>query len=132
MTRYVPATKAAELSEALFALARPPAVRQAGEVTKAMCAVIQDLDGAAWILINDQKEVRVHEEAELNGIADLLRPWIGHGIEQADIDALEALVIASRGGRLIVYDAFPQVFKAASRTRAELVAEGKLEPEGTL
>lgn len=44
-------------------------------------------------LVGDGEAIQVHPEAELDGIADILQPWVGHGLVQADIDALEALVI---------------------------------------
>lgn len=134
MTKYVPASAAAELSAALFALSRPPAIRAQGEVTNSMCSWFYDTQGDRWILIDDQREVRVHELAELNGIADILAPFIGYGLVQADIDGLESLVAQSRGQRLVVYEAFPKLFQLKSmenptglgRTREQMLQENRL------
>lgn len=131
MIKYVPASAAAELSAALFALSRPPVVRVPGEVTNVMCAWFDDTQGNRWILIDDLREVRVHELAELNGIADILAPFIGHGLLQADIDGLESLVAQSRGQRLVVYEAFPPLFKALAMTREQMIQENRL-PNPTL
>ena len=55
--------------------------------------------------------------AVLDGIADILA---GAGIAQAEIDALEALIIASRGGVLTPWQYFPQVFKDDAKEEHEI------------
>lgn len=70
----------------------------------------------------------IHEGAALNGIADILAPHIGHGIEQSDIDALDAYVIAHRGQKIVVWEAFPQFFKDQAKDYRQMVAAGLLLP----
>jgi len=126
MLRYVTSSQAAVLTEHLYGLQRPPAVRDAGEITTAMFPWCQALNGTRWLVVDTSYAIHVHAEAELDGIADILQPWVGHGLVQGDIDALETLVLASRGGTLVVYDAFPQLFRDASKTHAEMIAAGLL------
>jgi hypothetical protein len=62
---------------------------------------------------------------------DLFTRLIDAGHLPADTNAqLAALVESKRGGRLLVYDAFPQLFKNMSKTREEMIAAGLLvEPQ---
>lgn len=126
MIRYIPSSQAEVLTQHLYGLHRPPAVRDAGETTTAMFPWCQDLTGKRWLVVDTDYTIQVHAEAELDGIADILQPWVGHGLVQADIDALETLVLASRGGSLVVYDAFPQLFRDASKRHDEMITAGWL------
>jgi hypothetical protein len=56
-----------------------------------------------------------------------LQPWIDAGHLPADTNTnLAALVESLRGQRLVVYDAFPQLFKDMSKTYAEMITAGLL------
>jgi hypothetical protein len=130
MIRYVPSSAAATLSAALWNLASPPEQRAEG-ATSLMFGWVDDLHGQRWLEVHDDFSIIVHPAAVLDGIADILQPWVGQGLVQADIDALEALVLASRGQRLTLWDAFPTLFQELSMDEAGMVAAGKLsEPEG--
>lgn len=126
MLRYVPSSQAAVLTEHLYGLQRPPTVRAEDELTTAMFPWVEALNGTRWLVVDTTYAIQVHASAELDGIADILQPWVGHGLVQGDIDTLETLVLASRGGTLVVYDAFPQLFRDASKTREEMIAAGLL------
>ena len=126
MIRYVPSAQAAVLTEHLYGLQRPLAVRNAGEITTATFPWCEALNGTRWLVVDTTFTIQVHAEAELDGIADILQPWVGHGLVQGDIDTLETLVLASRGRTLVVYDAFPQPFRDASKSREEMIAAGLL------
>ena len=94
-----------------------------------MFSYITDLVGATWLQVITDFAIDVHPEAELDGIADVLQPWVNEGVLPADtIPNLAAFVESKRGQRLIVWDAFPQLFKDQSKTREELVALGILAP----
>ena len=124
--RYVPTSGdavAASLTAALWSLSRPPQARQPGDVTSALFGTQAMTDGSAWLCVDTETDVPVHAEAELDGIADILQPWIDDGLLPADTNAqLEALIESKRGDRLVVWEAFPQLFKDQSRTREELEA----------
>jgi hypothetical protein len=125
MIRYVPAAAAEALTQALYALHRPPAVRDPGEITTALFPWMTDTRGNRWLAVDTAFTIRVHEEAVLGGIAPILQPWLDEGLLHADTnDELEALIVSQRGQPLVVYDAFPQLFKDQSKTREELQTAG--------
>jgi hypothetical protein len=90
-------------------------------------------DGSLWLMVDTTFTIRVHELAVLDGIADILQPWIDDGSLPADTnDVLAAFVESKRGQDLTVYEAFPQLFKDMSLTTAQMIAAGKLaNPEVT-
>lgn len=130
MIRYVPSSAAEPLSLALWGLSRPPALRGAQDTTH-LFAWLDDLQGNRWLQVDTAYEINVHAEAVLDGIADILQPWIDAGHLPADTNTqLAALVESLRGQRLVVYDAFPQLFKDMSKTREDMIAAGLLaEPQ---
>jgi hypothetical protein len=130
MIRFIPSSAAEPLSNALWSLSRPPAIRGEQD-TQFLFGWVDALDGSRWLMVDTEYEINVHADAELNGIADILQPWIHGGHLPADTNTtLAALVESKRGGRLVVYDAFPQLFKDMSKTREEMIAAGLLaEPQ---
>lgn len=121
---YIPASQADALSRALFRLERVPLP---GEVTQSVFTTVIDLHGEKWLCVVPSYSLRVREDAELNGIADILQPWIDEGHLPTDTNTeLAALVESKRGSRLVVYDAFPQLFKSMAKTREEMIAAGLL------
>lgn len=125
MLRYIPTTNTAgpALTEALWHLNAAPGQ---GETT-GFGSIITALDGSKWLEIDEHAEVLVHPEAVLDGITDVLQPWIDEGSLPADTNtALSALMESKRGETLVVYDAFPQLFKDQSKSRQDLINEGKL------
>lgn len=131
MIRFVPGTQVEPLTRALWRLAVPDP--QTG-ATDQMFEVVTALDdGATWLMVDTTFTIRVHELAVLDGIADILQPWIDDGALPADTnDVLAAFVESKRGQDLTVYEAFPQLFKDMSLTTAQMIAAGKLaNPEVT-
>jgi len=125
MIRFVPASQAEPLTRALWRLAVPDPAEGG---TDKMFEVITALDdGALWLLVDTTFTIRVHAEAVLDGIADILQPWIDDGSLPADTnDNLAALIESMRGQDLTVYDAFPQLFKDMSMTTAEMINAMKI------
>ena len=131
MIRFVPSSAAEPLSQALWGLSRPPQVRGEND-TQYLFGWITALDGTRWLMVPTDYTINVHAEAELNGIADILQPWIDAGHLPANTNTqLAALITENRGGRLVVYDAVPQLFKDMSKTREEMIAAGLLAEPGT-
>lgn len=128
MTRYIPASAASALSAALWALARPG---NSGESTQFLFATASATDGSDWLVVLDDYDIPIHSQAELGGIAAILQPFIDAKQLPADtLNNLTALIEANRGQQLVVYDAFPQIFKDMSKTHAEMIAAGLLaEPQ---
>jgi|GEM_PF-6932675 len=121
MIVYIPSSAAEELSRALYALARPPAIRHDGD-TEFMFGWTDDINRQQWIEVHDDFAIIVHPEAELGPIADILQPWIDAGHLPADTNTQLALLIESkRGQHLVVYDAFPQLFKDMSKTHEQMI-----------
>lgn len=128
MIRYVPSSAAESLSDALWALTRPPQVRQPGDTSK-MFPWVDDLQTPSkrWLIVDTTFTIPVHVEAELDGITDILQPWIHSGHLPADTNAtLAAFIESKRGQMLTVYDAFPQLFKDLSKTYQEMITAGWL------
>jgi hypothetical protein len=131
MMRYVSASQVEPLTRALWRLAVPD---PAPDATDQMFEVFAALDdGALWLLVDTTFTIRVHDDAVLDGIADILQPWIDDGSLPPDTNTnLAAFIEAMRGQMLTVYDAFPQLFKDMSLTTAEMIEQGKLaNPEVT-
>ncbi len=129
MIRYVPTSGlpvAEALSAALWELSRPKALQGPKDTTK-MFGSQTCLDGSVWLEVHTTFDIPVHPAAVLNGIADVLQPWIDEGVLPADTnETLGAFIESKRGERLIPWDAFPQFFKDASKSRDELVSLGLL------
>lgn len=126
MIRYVPSSAAELLSNALWGLSRPPHVRGPND-TQYLFGWITATDGSRWLVVDTGYEINIHPDAELGPIVDILQPWIDAGQLPADtLTQLNALVESKRGKRLVVYDAFPQLFKDMSKTYAEMIAAGLL------
>lgn len=122
MRRYVPSSAAEPLSQALWGLSRPPHVRGPDD-TQYLFGWISDLNGDRWLVVDTEYEINVHPDAVLDGIADILQPWIDSEDLPPDTNTqLAALVESTRGGRLVVWNAFPQLFKDMSKTAEELQA----------
>lgn len=125
MLRYIPTTNTAgpALTAALWHLHAAPGQSE----TTGFGSIITALDGSKWLEIDEHAEVLVHPEAVLDGIADVLQPWIDEGSLPADTNtALAALIESKRGETLVVYDAFPQLFKDMSLTTAQMIDAGLL------
>lgn len=117
MIRYVPASAADPLSAALWRLSDPTSSGQ----TQRLFSWIDDTQGARWLAVDTEFAIAVHAQAELGDIADILQPWIDGGHLPANTNAqLAALIEQTRGGMLVVYEAFPSFFKAMSKTQDEL------------
>lgn len=131
MIRYVPSSAAAALTSALWGLARPAHLRTADD-TQGMFGYVDDLQTPSkrWLEVETTFTIPVHPEAELDGIADILQHWIDAGQLPADANTvLAAFIERKRGQHLIVYDAFPQLFKDMSKTHEEMIQAGYLNPE---
>lgn len=125
MIRFVPGTQVEPLTRALWRLAVPDP--ETGATDKMFEVVTALDDGATWLMVDTTFTIRVHADAMLDGIADILQPWIDSGHLPANTnDTLAALVESKRGQDLTVYDAFPQLFKDMSLTTAQMIAAGKL------
>jgi len=128
MKKYVPASRAADLSTALFALSRPVSVRIPGEVTNFLCTVTKDLKGGLWVMLDDQRQVKVHEMADLAGITPLVQPLIAAGALAVNtLEILQQRLDAVRGGWINVFDSLPDEIKAEAKELPQMIEEGKLD-----
>jgi hypothetical protein len=126
MIIYIPSSVAQSLSSALWALARPPAL-QSGNRTKYLFGWIVATDGTTWLEVDTEFQIRVHADAELGAIADILQPWIDAGKLPADTGTqLATLLDSKRGQRVVIYDVFPQLFKDMAKTHKQMVEAGLL------
>lgn len=117
MNHFLPTTEMTgqRLTEAIWALALPPAYRQKNDTVQAF-TLLDALDGSCWLNVPDEFAINVHAEADFGEIADILQPFIDDGSVPADTNVqLAALVESLRGKRLVVWDAFPQFFKDQSK-----------------
>lgn len=131
MTRYIPAPAAQPLSNALWGLSRPVMLRSEND-TQFLFPWVTALDGSLWLLVDTEYSINVHEEAVMDGIADILQPFIDGGQLPADTNEVLALFIESkRGQRLVVYEAFPQFFKDQALELKDMIKAGLLANEPT-
>jgi hypothetical protein len=139
MIIYVPTSNnsvAQQLSEALWSLTRPPQVRQSNEVTTEMFCSVNCADASAWMQVDTEFSIPVHAEAILNGIAGIMQPYIDEGYLPVNTNAqLSALIESKRGQQLVIYDAFPTLFKlhdtvtnpnGLGKTSEQMIAAGLL------
>lgn len=134
MIQCIPASAGAAMSVALFGLPRPAAVRRAGEVTTALCAVRKDVKGALWMVLDDEREVFVHPAAELTEVEAILEPLILGGVLAAGtITNLRALLDASRGRSVKLFECFPPEIRAMAKPLTQMMEEGLMsEPGGMM
>ena len=127
MILYIPTSgtnTAQALSNALWGLARPMSVR-GDDVTQEMFGSMTMGNASVWLQVDTEFTIPVHAEAELDGIADILQPFVDAGQLPADTNAtLAAFIESKRGSTLVVYQAFPQFFKDQAKTQAELQTLG--------
>ena len=127
MTLYIPTSgenTAAALSNALWGLTRPVTVRDDRD-TQELFGRKTMSNGSVWLAVDTELTVPVHLEAELDGIADILQPFIDAGQLPVNTNAdLAALIESKRGQQMNVYDAFPAFFKSQAKTQAELQTLG--------
>lgn len=125
MIRFVPASQGELLTRALWRLAVPSPLP--GATDKAFDVFEDILDGTKWLAVDTEFTIRVHEDAELDGIADILQPWIDDGVLPLDTNSsLTTLIESSKGTTLKLYDAFPAFFKASSLTQEQMISSKRL------
>jgi len=124
MMRFIPSSVANVLSAKLWALSLPPGTEN-GEVSDMLFEPFTDTSGGRWLIVDTEFSITVHEEAELDGIADILQPWIEAGNLPSDTNTiLEAFIESNKGGVMVPYEAFPQLFKDLSKTWDEMIELG--------
>lgn len=125
MIHHVPSSAAQPLSEALWARSCPAGVTQPGQTRHRFFGRLtrRGMDGS-WCRrsITSTCMLRLHPEASLRSFP---RGW-GMGITREGMDALAAGVGSHRGGAMWPWDFFPPLFKALSKTHAEMIAAGLL------
>jgi hypothetical protein len=133
MIRYIPSSAAESLSAALLRLSDP---HPEGKVSQFLFGSVVDLHGEKWLMVDTTLSLPIHPDALPEGylptpILLILAKYIDAGhLSQFDEDYLTDLVTANLGGRMVVYDAFPKLFKDMSKTREEMIAAGLLaEPQ---
>ena len=126
MILYIPSSVSESLSGALWALARPLSLQESN-VTQFLYGWVVATDETRWLEVDTEGQILVHPDAELGDIAVILQPWVDTGHLPADTNAqLAALIESKRGQQLVVYDAFPQLFKDMSKTLEQMISAGLL------
>lgn len=106
---------------ALWGLSRPVSVRLSDD-TQYLFPWITASDDSRWIMVDTGYAIPVHEEAVLDGIADILQPFIDGGQLPAETnEQLAAFIESKRGQSLVVYEAFPQFFKDQAKTYQQMI-----------
>lgn len=131
MILFVPVLQGEPLTRELWRLA---VTNPELNATNKMFAVIEDAQTLPqhWLVVDTDFTIRVHPDADLGGIAQILQPWIDVGDLPADTNTqLAALIESKRGQQLVVYDAFPQLLKDMSKTYPQMIAAGLLAEPNT-
>jgi hypothetical protein len=132
MIQYIPAASAEALSEALYALSRPPGVRHEKD-TRFLFGRRLDKTRAKLIEVDDAEVIYIHPQAELNGIADILEPFILAKVLPANTNAaLADYVNLHRGEQVLLWDVIPDYFKGLAKDERRMISEGLLNEPGVL
>jgi hypothetical protein len=139
MKVFIPAPAAQAMSDALWSLSRPADIRGPHD-TQYLFPWREALDLTLWLAVETDYEINVHPDADAAAIVAVLQPYEAEGaLPAGTLAALAARVEALRGGRLVVYGEFPDLFKlptaehpeGLARTLAEMIEAGKfMQPEG--
>lgn len=120
MIVYIPGARVREMSELLW--------RQLGaDRDGSMFPVKTMTDGSTWMMVETTASIAVSQYAELDGMADLLQPYVDAGeLPASALTDLDALIQSKRGQMLVLWEAFPALFQNAAQTGAQLGAAGLL------
>lgn len=130
MTKYIPAPMAAEMSVALWDLARPASLRTP-EDTSEMFRPVQATDGKMWLEVETDFQIVIHPDAVLGDIGPILQAYEDAGdLPAGTVSGLEAYVLAHRGQLVTVYDVFPDFFKAGALDWQGMIDAGWLATDG--
>lgn len=123
MITYVPtsnATVALTLSDALWGLTRPPAVRDVKDTTR-LFGTLRMSDASVWLVVDTEFTIPVHALADVTPIAEILEPFVEAGaIEYYDLIELFDLIEVTRGAELNIWESFPQYWMDLAKDEAEL------------
>lgn len=132
MIAYILSSQAAALTAALWELSDPNPTRG----TTGLFPVETVLDKSTWLRVPTEFSIPVCKDATLGEtIPKILQPGIDDGSLPSDtITRLSNYIVSMRGKRLVVYEAFPPIFKlkdesnpnGLGRTRAQMIEEGRL------
>jgi len=132
MKLFIPAPAARVMSDALWSLSRPAAGRSPKD-TQYLFPWRKALDDSRWLEVDTSYQINVHPQADAAAIVMVLQPYEGSGaLPAGTLTALSARVKELRGGRMVVYDEFPPLFKqpttehpeGVARTLEEMIANG--------
>lgn len=138
MKVLVPAPEAGAVSDALWGLRRPSAVREVKD-TQYLFPWFEATDGSLWMMVDSEYVFDVDENADSDPIVAKLQPYEDAGaLPAGTLATLKMRVEELRGGRMVVYDEFPALFKlptadhseGQARTLEELIAAGKFQQPG--
>lgn len=129
MTKYVPISNEANafaLSDALFALSVPYYLQPKDGIQNAF-SVIKASNGSSWLVVPTEYELNIHPESSFETIKNILQIWIDAEKLPKDTNKnLESFIESKKGERIVVWDAFPSLFKDASKSYDEMVKENLL------
>ena len=133
MKIVIPAADAIAMNMALYELHRPAFVRDARDGTTSLFGVREAVDKSLWLVVDTTLAIRIHPQASLDTIAEILRPLEADGrLPAGTLEGLSAYVEANRGQKITVYDAFPDYFKAQALDEAQMIEQGKLSTPAIL
>lgn len=126
MTKYVPISNEANafaLSDALFTLSVPHYLQPEDGIQNAF-SVIKASNGSSWLVVPTEYELNIHPESSFEPIKNILQEWINAGKLPKDTNEnLQSFIESKKGGRIVVWDAFPSLFKDASKSYDDMIAE---------
>lgn len=140
MKLFVPASDALAMSMALYELHRPLSIRDPRDGTTSLFRAVKATDKSLWLEVDTELTIRVHPLASFGSVATFLQPYESSGaLPAGTLEGLSAYVEANRGLRIVVYEAFPALFKlkdtdnptGLGRTFEQMIQEKRL-PNPTL
>lgn len=125
----MPTDVAEKLSQELYHLSRPAAIRDPRDVTTHWCGWIprEDDPTQCVLSVEDAEELPVHPQATLIELSKVYADEQTKGdATKGETDAIKATITGSKNQRLPVDDALTAKWKAAALTREQAIAGGWL------
>lgn len=138
MKLFISAPASRAMSDALWALRRPLSKRSPKD-TQYLFPWVKDVHDNLWLVVDTEYAFDVDKEADAAPIVAELQPYEDSGaLPKGTLAALTLRLEALRGGRMVVYDEFPPLFKqptadhpeGQARTLEELIAAGQFAQTG--
>lgn len=128
---YIPilSSKAAQLSQAIFQLSRPPSIRDSNDVSTYYCAWKQHptRPEVCSLAVPESDTIPIHVVSDGALLNSTLADFVPTELTQAEADGLAAAVLANAGQRVNVADLIPASWQPYVMTKKQAIAAGWIQ-----